>query len=196
MPIPNTVQITGQLAPSALTDTFPTHASNYGKGGVHNVASLAERDAITTQRRVAGMLCTVVGDPDIYRLESNLTTWTAITTGGGSTPSPIPLHGPTSAREALSTAFGPTQSGYPFYDTDLELLFNWNGDHWETSVVMGYGPRISEYVGTPLQVLPLNYRQADRWTNTASPSFCVYVCRAAVNTHSMADWFPLGKQGS
>lgn len=194
MPIPGTVQITGQLAPSATTDTFPTHAANYGKGGVHHVTSLVERDAISAERRQAGMLCTVTGDPNIYRLEVDLLTWTVASGGGGG--SPIPLHGTTAQRESLGLSFGPTQSGYPFYDTDLEALYFWNGDHWETSVVMGYGPRIAEYVGTPLEILPLGYRQYDRWTNTASPACTVYVCRAPVNTHAMSDWIPLGKQGA
>lgn len=193
MPIPGTVQLTGKIAPTALSDTYPTHDANFGYGGVHHVTSIANRDAITLQRRRAGMLCTVDGDPNIYRLELDLVTWTTISTGGGG--SPIPQHGTTAERDALGATFGPTQSGFPFYDTDLEAYYLWNNDHWETAVIMGFGPRIREYVGTPAEILPLNYRKADRWTNTSSPSLCVYVCKVDVNTHTMADWIPLGKQG-
>lgn len=182
------------LAPSAATDTYATHSATYGRGGCHHVATIVDRNAIPSDRRMEGMLCTVAGDPKLYRLAADLIAWITIIDAepGGA---PLPLHGTTAQRMALSASFTPAQSGYSFYDTDLENLFFWNGDHWETSVIMGYGPRIAEYVGTPAQILPLHYRTADRWTNTSSPALTVSVCKAIFITHTLADWVPLGKQG-
>lgn len=62
MPIPGTVQITGQLAPTALTDTYPTHDAIYGKGGQRSVADHTERDAIPNDRRTEGMVVYTASD--------------------------------------------------------------------------------------------------------------------------------------
>jgi hypothetical protein len=55
----------------------------YGKGGYRTVATTADRDAITVQRRTSGMLVYVDGD-EIYRLGDDLTTWAAMSTQGPS----------------------------------------------------------------------------------------------------------------
>ncbi len=82
MSIPGTVPITGQLAPTETTDTYPTHDTQYGRGGVHHVADITARNNIPAERRVAGMLCTVESDGKIYRLATNLTDWVELVTGG------------------------------------------------------------------------------------------------------------------
>jgi hypothetical protein len=51
-----TVRVTGKFAPSDTTDTYPTHDSQYGKGGYHQVADAAARLAIPAARRTADML--------------------------------------------------------------------------------------------------------------------------------------------
>lgn len=63
-------------------DTFPTHLANMGQGGIHSVPDTAARDAISTERRVAGMLCYVQGI-GFYQLSDDLSTWTLFTGGGG-----------------------------------------------------------------------------------------------------------------
>lgn len=59
------------LAPLAGND-YPIIFSNDAKGGHHQVATIAERDAITLLRRQPGMLCTVLDDgsgtPKTYQL--------------------------------------------------------------------------------------------------------------------------------
>lgn len=62
MSIPGTVQITGPLAPTSLTDTYPTHEAEYGAGGMRSVADHAARNAITTARREQGMLVVTNND--------------------------------------------------------------------------------------------------------------------------------------
>lgn len=81
---------TNVLAPVVPFDTTDTHASHearYGRGGYRSVADIAERDAIPQLRREAGMLVYVSATGLIYRMESDLTTWTALEqsiTDGGS----------------------------------------------------------------------------------------------------------------
>lgn len=56
-------------------------------GGLHIVATGADRDAIQTALRKAGMLCLVQADGTppgtVYQLQANLTTWLTFSGGGG-----------------------------------------------------------------------------------------------------------------
>ena len=75
------------VVPFDTTDQFATHYALYGKGGYRSVSDLTERDAITQLRREPGMLVYVSATGLIYRMESDLTTWTALEqsiTDGGS----------------------------------------------------------------------------------------------------------------
>jgi hypothetical protein len=77
---------TNVLAPVVPFDTTDTHASHearYGKGGYRSVADIAERDAISQLRREAGMLVCVLTDGKVWRLASDLSTWSEIGTSGG-----------------------------------------------------------------------------------------------------------------
>ena len=56
-------------------DNFPTHKSEFGKGGWHEVADTTERDAIPAERRTAGMAVYVTGENKFYTLNADLTTW-------------------------------------------------------------------------------------------------------------------------
>lgn len=91
--IPGTIPLGGTIAPTDTTDVYPTHISNYEQGGVHHVATIAERDAITAERRMAGMLCTVAndgnGNPKIYQLVGGVdnANWQELSTGGGAAAS-------------------------------------------------------------------------------------------------------------
>jgi hypothetical protein len=52
--------IIAPVRPQADNDAYPSAFANEIKGGHHQVTSLTERDLITTDRRVLGMLCSVV----------------------------------------------------------------------------------------------------------------------------------------
>ena len=75
---------------------FPIAEANDIKGGYYSVASIEERDNIPLVRRMAGMLCYVLGDK-IYKLNDDLETWEEFTVSGtansngifiGTTPPP------------------------------------------------------------------------------------------------------------
>lgn len=88
--IPGSIPVAGPIAPTDVSDTHGTHYSNFGVGGVHHAATLAERDAIPAERREEGMLCTVAdanggGVPCTFQLvggKSNAC-WQAFATGSG-----------------------------------------------------------------------------------------------------------------
>ena len=61
---------------------FPIAEANDIKGGYYSVASIEERDNIPLVRRMAGMLCYVLGDK-IYKLNDDLETWEEFTVSGG-----------------------------------------------------------------------------------------------------------------
>jgi hypothetical protein len=64
MPFPSgSVGLTSNIGTSGQSDTFPTHVDYLGLGGHRTVATIVERDAITTARRSFGMLVTVNADP-------------------------------------------------------------------------------------------------------------------------------------
>ena len=52
------------IVPFTDKDTFPTHYSQYGKGGYRTVQTLEERDSISEERKEIGMLCYVIEDPN------------------------------------------------------------------------------------------------------------------------------------
>jgi len=73
--------IVAPVVPLDTADVHPTHVALYGKGGYRTVATTAERDAIPSARREAGMLVFVTADSQRYRLGSDLTTWTVDAAG-------------------------------------------------------------------------------------------------------------------
>lgn len=79
MPIP----VTDYIATTDPSDTYATHSSVYGKGGWHEVADNTARDAITTERRVAGMAVYTRDTGTLWVLDSDLVTWIEFSGGGG-----------------------------------------------------------------------------------------------------------------
>lgn len=71
------VNVAAPVVPFDTTDVHPSHEARYGKGGYRTVATTAERDAIPAARREAGMLVFITADAATWRLESDLTTWSA-----------------------------------------------------------------------------------------------------------------------
>jgi hypothetical protein len=83
MPIPGTVQVTGTLAPTDITDTYPVIDPIYGIDGLRSVQSIADRNNIPIPRRREGMIVYVRDDSKYYKLNSDLTTWTDFGTNLG-----------------------------------------------------------------------------------------------------------------
>lgn len=68
MPIPGTVPLSGPIAPSATTDTYPVTDPQYGLGGLRSVSTLTDRNDIPTLRRQEGMVVYVVAEQKHYTL--------------------------------------------------------------------------------------------------------------------------------
>lgn len=64
--------IIAPIMPPDTQDTYPTHKANYGLGGIHHVATLADRDAISVDRQQEGMLCSVEEDEQTYQLRNGV----------------------------------------------------------------------------------------------------------------------------
>lgn len=67
------VPITGFISPTDTSDTFATHDSVLGRGGLREVANLVERDAIPGDRRRIGMLVYVLTEEKYYALFGDTT---------------------------------------------------------------------------------------------------------------------------
>ena len=66
------IQLGSAIAPAGA---FPSHKSQYGKGGLIEFATSNDMVALPANQRVAGMLASVVDGAKIYTLGSDLTTW-------------------------------------------------------------------------------------------------------------------------
>jgi hypothetical protein len=60
------------IRPSDSEDDFATAVANEIQGGIHSVANETARDAITSDRRVEGMLCYVIADDKTYQLQGGI----------------------------------------------------------------------------------------------------------------------------
>jgi hypothetical protein len=80
--IPGSVTVTGIIAPTDTSDTYPVIDPNYGIGGYREVLTLAERDAIPAERKRQGMLVYVTEDTKVYQLDG-AGAWVEFTTTGG-----------------------------------------------------------------------------------------------------------------
>lgn len=83
--IPGTNVASG-IVPFTTEDEFPTHYSEYGKGGWREVATIAERDSITSQRRKIGMAVYVSETDKVYILKNGTSNeyWVPMSNSGGS----------------------------------------------------------------------------------------------------------------
>lgn len=70
--IEKTLKISAPISPYSTSDSYPTHLSIFGKGGMKSVQSIAERNAIPEERREEGMLVYVVADKKIYGLRGGI----------------------------------------------------------------------------------------------------------------------------
>ena len=60
--------VTDFIRPVSLLDKYPTHIDIFGKGGIHSLETILERDNIFTPRRKEGMLSYVKEDKSFYAL--------------------------------------------------------------------------------------------------------------------------------
>lgn len=63
------------IVPSSTNDTYPTHESQYGKGGLRTVATTNALALIPSARREVGMLVYVTNAGNYYQLGADLSTW-------------------------------------------------------------------------------------------------------------------------
>lgn len=86
MTIPGTVPITGPLAPTALTDTYPSHEAIFGLGGLRTVTTPAALNSIPDARREQGMIAFSQSDGNYWSLNAGpwsgtSADWTLLTFG-------------------------------------------------------------------------------------------------------------------
>lgn len=84
MGIPNTVTLTGKIAPTSEIDTYPVTDPQYGLGGLRSVGSTADRNAIPQERREEGMMVYVRDTDAFYALIGGTadTNWILFTPSG------------------------------------------------------------------------------------------------------------------
>lgn len=82
-----TVKLTGPISPTDTEDAYASHMALYGQGGYRSVATLAQRDLITDERREDGMVVYVIEDETEYRLKGGIanSNWEAVVGGTGGT---------------------------------------------------------------------------------------------------------------
>ena len=107
----------------------------------------------------------------------------------------IPTHGDTAARTTLAASLGDQDTGRQFFDTDLDQLFVWVRNRWDAASIAPSSLLVRDYLGTAAEVLPLDYRKGDRWTDPSTPYCTLRVCTADPITHTVNDWFIIGRQG-
>lgn len=66
-------KLASMVVPGTTEDKFPTHDAQYGKGGFRSVETVAERDAIPTERKTKGMVVAVTANGLNYQW--NGTAW-------------------------------------------------------------------------------------------------------------------------
>lgn len=71
--IPGSVRVAGFIAPTDSTDTYAVTDEQYNRGGYRSVATLADRDAITADRRKLGMLVYVIAADQYFTLKAGIT---------------------------------------------------------------------------------------------------------------------------
>ena len=102
------VPLGGFISPTDSADTFPVTNPTFGLGGLRNVGSTADRDAIPADRREQGMLVFVENELKYYSLSGGTgnSNWEIFSSGAGAgVTGPTGPAGPTGAD---STVAGPT----------------------------------------------------------------------------------------
>lgn len=106
-----------------------------------------------------------------------------------------PRHGTTAERLTVGLALGISDTGRPFYDTDMDAPFQWVKDRWVMATVCVGAQQIRDFIGDAAEVLPQDYRKGDRWTDIDATTATIRVCKTNAITHTLADWIAIGRQG-
>lgn len=67
------VNVAAAIVPFTTDDDYPTHLSEYGKGGWREVFTMLDRNAIPLKRRTIGMAVYVLENKKLYILQSGFT---------------------------------------------------------------------------------------------------------------------------
>jgi len=126
------VAVTGFIAPTDTSDTYATHDSELGRGGLREVATLLERDAITNDRRKIGMIVYVIADTNYYALFGDITnlSWKNLGSQLGGydalaeeyTALEAQMAAVTATTTALSDRVATLESFVPSYDVSLSVI--------------------------------------------------------------------------
>jgi hypothetical protein len=123
----NGVKITGTIVPTDTTDTYPTHDSQYGKGGYISVTDITSRDNISSFRRTEGMLVWVISEGNFYRLSGGITNLDWVDSSMTGPQGPAGVDNISNAHQSVRLATGATLSNSPTYTTGLTGLDGGNG---------------------------------------------------------------------
>lgn len=121
------VPVSGFISPSDDTDVYPAHTEEWGRGGYRTVADLTDRDAITTERRLEGMLVNVIATGTVYQLVGGIanTDWAEFSSGGGNTGTSGPkVFNPYEFSTLASQAV--YDAGVQIDDKAIEVIYNGN----------------------------------------------------------------------
>ena len=76
------IVIPAGIVPNSIDAEYPTHYSEYGKGGWHEVETIADRNALTDAQKSVGMAVFVNATKELFTLNAD-GTWTLFSSGGG-----------------------------------------------------------------------------------------------------------------
>lgn len=118
------VAITGFIAPTDTSDTYATHDSVLGKGGLREVETLVIRDEISEERRRVGMIVFVIEDGHYYSLVGDTTnlSWRDLgTTLGGTDELSEELQSTKLEVENLTQRVERLEAVRPMYEVSISL---------------------------------------------------------------------------
>lgn len=152
-------KVTGPLTQTALTDTYPTHDSLLGLGGLREVTNHTTRNAIPNLQRREGMIVYTANDQLYWRLNASPWSgvdadWSAFTTGGtGTDPTAVHLAG----AESITGVKTFSASGQNWTDSSggiWSVQINTDGSVQTTLLSPGSGSGLS---GTATGTLGMTY---------------------------------------
>lgn len=153
----NGVKITGTIVPTDTTDLYPTHDSQYGKGGYMSVADQTSRDSISSLRRTEGMLVWVNADSTFYRLSGGISNsnWVESSITGPQGPGFNAVSNPGSNRVLISdgtTTGASAQSNLTFNGSTFSITGGLNISGVTSSILLSditgnVGPSIITQLG-------------------------------------------------
>lgn len=120
-PPPGSIPLTGTITPTDTLDTYAVFDTVYGKGGYRSMASVVDMQAIPLAHKVAGMLVYVIGTDTIYKLGTDLNTWSPLQLGASG--SFLPLDGSQAMTGPLVLAGQPTAAQHAAPKSYVDSLF-------------------------------------------------------------------------